>query len=173
MNIEEKLLNGNKEFISKMKNSEEKLKRNELLAKGQSPYALIICCSDSRVIPEEIFNVSLGEIFTIRSAGNVINAGELASIEYGIEHLHINYVLVLAHTSCGAIHASIHDEKGKYLASILDKIKLGIKGEKDERKASIINANEQVNYLKKMFPDYQGEIKSGLYDINNNEVIIF
>lgn len=173
MDIEERLKQGNKAFVESIKNNKDKVERNEKLVKGQSPFALVITCSDSRVIPEEIFNVSLGEIFVIRSAGNVINAGELASIEYGIEHLHINYVLVLAHTSCGAVHASIHNEKGKYLAPILDKIKDGIKDEKDERKASILNANKQVEYLKRMFPDYQGEIKSALYDIKNNDVIFF
>ena len=60
------------------------------LYKGQSPYMMVICCSDSRVVPELIFNSSYNELFVIRTAGNVINEGELASIEYGLEHLQSN-----------------------------------------------------------------------------------
>ena len=166
MNIEERLIEGNQIFKS---NVDKQLL--EKLSKGQSPYALILCCSDSRVVPEEIFSCSLGELFVIRTAGNVINEGELASIEYGIEHLHIQYVLVLAHTHCGAVHAAIHNEKGKYLSPILDNIKASICDECDERKASIKNAIKQVEYLKSKFPGYKGEIKSALYDIETGEVI--
>ena len=172
MNIEEKLLLGNTKYQKDMRDNISKSELNEELSKGQNPYALIITCSDSRVIPEEIFNASIGELFIIRSAGNVINDGELASIEYGIEHLHIEYVLVLGHTSCGAVHAAIHDEKGMYLSPILSRIKEGIGSEKDERKCSMMNANKQVMYIKSKFPKYKGSVKAGLYDIKTNEVVI-
>ena len=167
MNVKEKLLEGNKLFVEKEKDN-PKLKE---LVKGQNPFAIIVCCSDSRVIPEEIFNCSLGELFIIRTAGNVINEGELASIEYGIEHLNIKYVLVLGHTHCGAVHASIHDEKGTYLSPILDNIKATIKDEQDELIATLMNANRQVEYIKEKFPHYDGEIESALYDIETNKVI--
>ena len=169
MNIKEKLLEGNKEFLSK---SDKKPLLKEL-CKGQQPYALVICCSDSRVIPEEIFNKSFGELFVIRTAGNVINDGELASIEYGLEHLHIKYVLVLGHTKCGAVHAAMHNEKGKYLDPILNRIKLAILEEKNEKQASIINAREVASYIRKMFPEYDGNIDYGLYDLETNEVTIW
>ena len=169
MNVKEQLLQGNKEFLSK---SDKKPLLNEL-CKGQKPYALVICCSDSRVIPEEIFNKSFGELFVIRTAGNVINDGELASIEYGLEHLHIKYVLVLGHTMCGAVHAAMHNEQGKYLDPILNRIKSSIQEEKDERQASIINAKEVASYIRKMFPDYDGNIDYGLYDLKTNEVTIW
>lgn len=172
MNIEERLLKGNSIFREKSFNNEQNKNQIIELTKGQKPYALVITCSDSRVIPEEIFSCSLGELFVIRTAGNVINEGELASIEYGIEHLHINYVMVLAHTHCGAIHAAIHNEKGKYLSPILDSIKRAINGEIDERQASIKNAIKQVEYIKNKFSNYQGEIKPALYDIETCEVII-
>ena len=113
MDIEERLLKGNKIYV---KNANKELL--DTLSKGQNPYALIVTCSDSRVVPEHIFSTSLGELFVIRTAGNVINEGELASIEYGIEHLNIQYVLILGHTHCGAVHAAIHHEKGKYLSCI-------------------------------------------------------
>ena len=172
MNIEEKLLSGNIKYQKDMRDNISKSELNRELSNGQKPYALIITCSDSRVIPEEIFNASIGELFIIRSAGNVINEGELASIEYGIEHLHIEYILVLGHTSCGAVHAAIHDEKGMYLTPVLSRIKDGIGLEKDERKCSIMNANKQVQYIKSKFPEYKGSVKAGLYDIKTNEVVI-
>ena len=166
MNIEERLIKGNSSFRGCVEQS-----KLEELTKGQHPYALVVTCSDSRVIPEEIFSCSLGELFVIRTAGNVINEGELASIEYGIEHLGIEYVLVLAHTHCGAVHAAIHNEKGRYLSPILDNIKRCIGNECDERQASIKNALKQVEYLKGKFPEYQGQIKAALYDIETAEVI--
>ena len=171
MKIEERLLEGNENFRKSINSSQTKAERINELAKGQNPFALVITCSDSRVIPEEIFSCSLGDLFVIRTAGNVINEGELATIEYGIEHLHIQYVLVLAHTRCGAVHAAIHNEKGMYLSPILDNIQKCICGECDERRASIKNAIEQVKYIKKKFPDYQGTIKSALHDIETGEVI--
>ena len=168
MDVQERLLTGNQEFIHKMdKNLIKKL------TESQKPYALIVTCSDSRVVPEQIFSCSLGELFVIRTAGNVINEGELASIEYGIEHLGIQYALILGHTHCGAVHAAIHHEKGKYLACILDSISKSIEDEKDECKASIINALAQATYLKNKFPDFKGTIKAGLYDISTGLVNIY
>lgn len=167
MNIEERLIEGNKTFIKNV--NKERL---ETLSKGQHPYALVVTCSDSRVVPEHIFSCDLGELFVIRTAGNVINEGELASIEYGIEHLGIQYVLILGHTHCGAVHAAIHHEKGKYLSCVLDNISKSIKDEKDECQASMINALAQVTYLKAKFPHYQGKIKAGLYDIESGLVKI-
>lgn len=146
--------------------------KNELssLTKGQSPYMMVICCSDSRVVPEMVFNTSYNEMFVIRTAGNVINEGELASIEYGIGHLHIKYVLVLGHTSCGAIHASIHNEKGKYLDPILNRIKKNIENTKDELEASKINANKEKEYLMKMFPIDDVIFDSAIYDIGTGKI---
>lgn len=170
MNIKERLIEGNKSFVLNVQKDEQKKELNKQLSKGQNPYALIITCSDSRVIPEEIFSTTLGELFVIRTAGNVINEGELATIEYAIEHLNISYILVLAHTHCGAIHASIHHEKGRYLSPILSNIEKCIGDECDERKASILNAQKQVECIKSKFIDYKGVIEAALYDIETNEV---
>ena len=140
------------------------------LSKGQHPSSLIICCSDSRVIPEKIFDSTFGELFVIRTAGNVINDGELATIEYAIEHLKIRNIVVLGHTHCGAVHAALHHEKGKYLAPILDKICNNIKDAKEEKQASIINAIEVAKSIKDKFPSYDGEVLPALYDIEEGTV---
>ena len=161
---------GNKEFIELINNNEELKSRRDNLVNGQHPETLVITCSDSRVVPEMIFNCSLGDIFVIRTAGNVINEGELATVEYAIEHLKVKGIIVLGHTHCGAVHASIHDEKGKYLDPILNRIKLNIGYICDELEASKINAAKEALYIKEKFPEYQGIIESKIYDIETSVV---
>ena len=171
MNIEKILRRGNREYVGSIDKSNEKQQLLEKLSHGQTPFALIITCSDSRVVPEQIFSCSIGDLFVIRTAGNVVNEGELASIEYGIEHLNIKYILVLAHTHCGAVHAAIHDEQGKYLSPILNGIKKAINDEKDEMRAAIKNATSQMRFIKEKFPGISGDVKCALYDIETGEVI--
>lgn len=170
MEIKDRLINGNKLFLKEIVSNHELKKLNSQLVKGQSPFCLVLTCSDSRVVPEKIFSCGLGELFVIRSAGNVINEGELASIEYGLEHLNIKYVVILAHTHCGAVHASINKEKGRYMSCILDKIAQNIGSYTNEKEAAINNAREQVKYLKDKFPNYDGEVVAALYDIETNKV---
>ena len=170
MKEKELLINGNKLFVLNSKADKETDNELKELVKGQNPSVLVIACSDSRVSPEEIFSLGLGWLFVIRTAGNIINEGELASVEYGIEHLHIKYVLVLGHTHCGAVHTSIHNEKGKYLDPILNRIKKNIFDEKDEIEASKKNAIAEVNFLKEKFPDYDGVIEPGIYDLETRKV---
>ena len=170
MNEKELLIKGNEYFADLAKKNKELNNSLNELVKGQKPPILVITCSDSRVSPEEIFSLGLGYLFVIRTAGNVINEGELASVEYGIEHLHIKYVLVLGHTHCGAIHASIHNEKGKYLDPILNRIKKNILNEKDEYKASEKNALEEVKFLKDKFKEYDGKIEAAVYDLETRKV---
>ena len=166
MDIKEK----NKQFLQIIDiNPNLKEKRDELV-KGQHPDTLVITCSDSRVIPEFIFDASLGDIFVIRTAGNVINEGELATIEYTIEHLKVKHIVVLGHTHCGAIHASIHNEKCRYLDPILNRIKLNIGNTCDELEASRINAIKEVEFIKEKFPDYKGVVEAKLYDVETSRV---
>ena len=165
------LNNGNKEFLNKLdKDINLKNKRNELV-KGQHPDTLIITCSDSRVVPEFIFNASLGDLFVIRTAGNVINEGELATVEYAIEHLKVKHIVVLGHTHCGAIHASIHNEKGLYLDPIIKRIRYNIGDTCNELEASKINANKEVGFIKEKFPRYEGTIQALIYDIETSKVM--
>jgi carbonic anhydrase len=77
------------------------------LAKSQHPYAIIIACADSRVAPEIMFDESLGKLFVIRVAGNVIDPVVLGSVEYAADHLHSHLVVVLGHEGCGAVAAAI------------------------------------------------------------------
>jgi carbonic anhydrase len=77
------------------------------LAGGQQPHAVILSCADSRVPPEIVFDQGLGDLFTVRVAGNIATDAEIASIEYAVEHLHTPLIVVMGHQSCGAVAAAI------------------------------------------------------------------
>lgn len=77
------------------------------LAGGQAPYAVVLACADSRVVPELIFDAGLGELFVIRVAGNIIDDAVIGSIEYAIAHLGTKLVVVLGHQACGAVGAAV------------------------------------------------------------------
>jgi carbonic anhydrase len=84
--------------------------KKEILAdllKGQHPYATILCCSDSRVPPELIFDAGFGELFIIRVAGNVVSPEVAGSLQYAGRHLHTPLFIVLGHTNCGAVSAAV------------------------------------------------------------------
>lgn len=80
--------------------------RRSLLS-GQHPFAIILSCADSRVAPELVFDAGLGDLFTVRSAGQVLDASVLGSIVFGVRHLGIPLVVVLGHSSCGAVTAAL------------------------------------------------------------------
>ena len=77
------------------------------LTNGQSPFAIILNCADSRVVPEVAFDQGLGDIFVVRVAGNIANPSSIASIEYAVAHLGTNLIVVLGHEACGAVGAAI------------------------------------------------------------------
>jgi len=77
------------------------------LAKGQTPFAMVLSCADSRVPPEIVFNTGLGDLFVVRAAGAVVDRSVLASVEYAAEHLHSTVLVVMGHEFCGAVTAAI------------------------------------------------------------------
>jgi len=102
----DKLKTGNEKFLSGYPiHPHETLDRIRDLKKGQNPFVVIVSCSDSRIPPELIFDQGLGDVFSIRTAGNVIGDYELGSIEYAVEHLHCKLIVVMGHENCGAIQA--------------------------------------------------------------------
>jgi len=103
------LKNGNERYIAGTpRNSVVSAElRSNLCEKGQHPYAVVIGCSDSRVPSELIFDAGPGEIFVIRTAGNVVSAVEMGSLEYGVLHLKAPLIVVLGHQHCGAVKAAV------------------------------------------------------------------
>jgi carbonic anhydrase len=103
-----RLKEGNKRYVAGPQIcADDMLKQRADVAHGQSPYAVILSCSDSRVTPELIFGgVALGELFVARNAGNMADVATMGTIEYGAEHLGAPLVVVLGHSSCGAVAAA-------------------------------------------------------------------
>jgi carbonic anhydrase len=75
--------------------------------RGQSPFAIVLSCADSRVMPEAAFDQGIGDLFVVRVAGNVANTSSIASIEYAVAHLGTELIVVLGHESCGAVTAAL------------------------------------------------------------------
>jgi carbonic anhydrase len=107
------LVKGNKRFVEgRQKHPHESLEWRQSLASGQHPFAIILSCADSRVSPELVFDEGLGDLFVIRSAGEVLDTAVVGSIEYAIEHLGVPLIVVVGHESCGAVGAAIELVKG-------------------------------------------------------------
>src|SRR5918997_881916 len=102
------LIDGNKRFVAGNLTSLGNLAQDrDRLTTGQSPFAVVLCCSDSRVPPELVFDQSLGQLFVVRTAGQVIDEAARSSIVYGIDYLKAPLLLVLGHSGCGAVDAAI------------------------------------------------------------------
>lgn len=115
---------------------------------GQRPYAIVVACADSRVIPESIFSAGIGELFVIRVAGNVVDRHQLGSIEYAAGHLGCPLVLVLGHDGCGAVDAALRHVSDGYIRYITDEIRLAIGGETDETEACRKNVRNSVRRIR-------------------------
>lgn len=103
-----KLFLGNLRFINEQyANIDIGAIRRLELAKDQHPFAAIVGCSDSRVPPEIVFDQGLGDLFVVRTAGNIVNSIALGSIEYAVEYLGVRLIVVMGHQDCGAVKAAV------------------------------------------------------------------
>jgi carbonic anhydrase len=125
----QRLLDGNKRFMSgnlEHPNHCEESRRG--LVAGQDPLAVVLTCADSRVPPVDVFDQGLGDIFVVRVAGNIINDHILGSIEYAVAHLHTPLVMVMGHSSCGAVSAVAQGVKlDGHIASLTPSIDAALK----------------------------------------------
>lgn len=110
----QKLVEGNKRFYQDipLHPAQDKPTR-QALTSSQKPFAIVLSCSDSRVPPEIIFDQGLGQIFSVRTAGHVVDAEAIGSIEYALEHLGTNLLVVMGHDSCGAVKATLNTPEGE------------------------------------------------------------
>lgn len=113
------LKNGNIRFVKakSLRKDGQSKKDRERLAKGQHPHTIVVSCSDSRVPPELVFDQKLGELFTVRTAGESMDHGSVASIEYAAVHLGAKLIVVMGHESCGAVKATLETAEGKSAGS--------------------------------------------------------
>lgn len=184
----EKLMDGNKRFSRFQSiHPDADLQHLRTVAKGQHPFAVIVSCSDSRVSPELIFDQGIGDLFVIRTAGNVIGGIELGSIEYAVEHLHVQLVVILGHENCGAIEAlrKAKPEPG-HIKDIIDSLrredeitKVSIPGKNNEEallKANILHGTRQLqdqsDIIKQKLATNQISIVGARYDMNDLTVSV-
>lgn len=184
------LQNGNTRFVKGYLRKDGQGKKDiARLATGQHPHSVILSCSDSRVPPEIVFDQKLGEVFTVRTAGEALDNNVIGSIEYAVEHLGARLILVMGHTSCGAIKAAMQTPTGgnagtaalsQLVADIQPRIQATMakgKGSADVARESMANAQGVVEDLKKLSPLLRAaaekgeiEIKPALYHLNSGAV---
>ena len=171
-----KLKQGNEIYLKGENNGDiSLLKRQDTFQNGQHPYAIIISCSDSRVIPESIFNAGIGDLFVIRVAGNVMDDHQLGSVEYAAHHLGVKLIVVLGHNHCGAVDAAVNHNPDGYIKFITDEIKKAVGNEKDEYKACCLNVKHSMEIIENSFEIHQEEehglkVVGAVYHIENGKV---
>ena len=132
----ERLREGNRRFVSDVRGSAAlvtQTRRSEL-AEGQEPFAIILGCSDSRVPAEIVFDQGLGDLFVIRVAGNIVASSQIGSVEFAAERVGTPLVVVLGHSRCGAVLATLEElmrpkeKQSRNLRSIVDRIRPSVEG---------------------------------------------
>lgn len=129
------LQEGNRRFASdRPRDAGDTTERRRALAREQAPFAIILGCSDARVPAEIVFDQGLGDLFVIRVAGNIVAPSQVGSVEFAAEAFGTRLVVVLGHTNCGAIHATLQQlarpwrEQSRNLTSIVDRIRPAVEG---------------------------------------------
>lgn len=120
------LIEGNERFVKNLKTQRNHLDLVEETSSGQYPFAVVLSCIDSRVPAELVFDQGIGNIFSVRVAGNIVNEDVLASIEYGCAVSGSKILIVLGHTKCGAVTAACENVELGNITALLRKIKPAI-----------------------------------------------
>ena len=186
------LKEGNKRFMNNLKANRNLLQQANETSDGQHPFAVILSCIDSRTSAELIFDQGLGDVFSIRIAGNIINEDILGSMEFGCKVAGSKIIVVLGHTKCGAVKGACdHVEMGN-LTALISKIQPAVYDEKSElenrdssnsefvEKVAAINVKRSVHaimerspILKEMIEDGSIGIVGGVQDITTGEVSFY
>jgi carbonic anhydrase len=176
-----KLLEGNRRFMAgRFQHPRQMPQRRRQTATGQQPFAVVLACADSRVPPEIVFDQGLGDLFVVRVAGNIADDAALASIEYAVDHLGAPLVVVMGHSHCGAVAATIdslasHTTLPGHLPTLVAAIEPAVtsQGPGPDRLERAIDANVQ-NVVQQIRQDAevahlleQGKVKvvGGHYDL--------
>lgn len=186
------LKEGNKRFVNNLKANRNLLQQANETSDGQHPFAVILSCIDSRTSAELIFDQGLGDIFSVRIAGNIINEDILGSMEFATKVAGSKIIVVLGHTKCGAVKGACdHVEMGN-LTALLSKIQPAVYDEKTEHenrtssnsdfveKVAVINVKRTVQGIIERSPILKEMIEKGLigivggtHNITNGEVTFF
>ena len=186
------LKEGNKRFMNNLKANRNLLEQANETSDGQHPFAVILSCIDSRTSAELIFDQGLGDIFSVRIAGNIINEDILGSMEFACKVAGSKIIVVLGHSKCGAVKGACdHVEMGN-LTALLSKIQPAVYDEKSEtenrnssnaefvEKVASINVKRTVNaimerspILKEMIQNGEIGIIGGMHNIADGEVTFY
>ncbi len=184
----ELLVEGNKRFINNLQNDHDHLEMINETREGQYPFAVILSCMDSRTSTELIFDQGLGDLFSIRVAGNIVNDDILASIEYAIKYVGSKVLMVLGHTECGAIKSAKQGVQDGHITSLLERIQPSISKamlqdstdhlfHDEVAYANVENSLEEIltrsAIVKEMFKKGEIGIVGGVYNIENGQVDFF
>jgi carbonic anhydrase len=128
----ERLREGNRHFVADIQRDKQIAPRRAQLASGQEPFAIILGCSDSRVPAELVFDQGLGDLFVIRVAGNIVAPSQIGSVEFAADRFQTRLVVVMGHTQCGAITATLEElgrpseNQSRNLRAIVDRVRPAI-----------------------------------------------
>jgi carbonic anhydrase len=183
------LKEGNKRFINNLKANRNLLQQVNETAEGQFPFAVILSCIDSRTSAELVFDQGLGDIFSVRIAGNFVNEDILGSMEFACKAAGSKLVVVLGHSQCGAVKGACDDVKMGNLTAMLAKIRPAVDranttGERNSGNAEFVQNVANVNVdiameeirrrspiLKEMEDNGEIDIIGGMYDVGSGEVV--
>ncbi len=188
------LKDGNQRFLNKSMISRSFDKQIEMTSLGQYPFATVLSCIDSRVSSELIFDQGIGDIFSIRIAGNFVNKDILGSMEFACKLAGTKIIVVLGHTSCGAVKGACDDAKLGNLTSMLENIKPAVQKVTEPTDANLRNSGNisfvnkvaeqnvhltikrilaESTVLSEMVHDGSINIIGGMYDIHTGEVTFY
>ena len=182
----QRLIEGNDRFVAgQCLHPDQSNERRAALTGGQTPFAIVLTCSDSRVAPELFFDQGLGDLFVIRNAGNVLDDHVLGSMEYATEHLHVPLIIVVGHEKCGAVSAAVAGGAiPGHIHSITDDLAPVIEQTKDlpgDQVDNAVRANAQRNaeillhvepILKEAVSAHKLRIVSARYDLDTGKIEI-
>ena len=184
----ELLVEGNNRFISNLRTDHDHLEMINETREGQYPFAVILSCMDSRTSTELIFDQGLGDLFSIRVAGNIVNNDILGSIEYAVKYVGSKVLMVLGHTECGAIKSAQQGVTDGHITNMLKHIHPSISKAmlKEDRYhkfndnvayANVEHSLEEIitrsSIVKEMFEKEQIVIVGGVYNVETGEVDFF
>jgi carbonic anhydrase len=183
------LKNGNERFVSGKPQKRDMLHDQKVTAAGQYPRAVILSCIDSRAPAEFIFDVGIGDLFNARIAGNIADADLVGSMEFGCKVAGAKLIVVMGHTSCGAVKGACDDVKLGNLSGLLDKIKPAVaavkdvSGERNSKNTAFVeavaeeNVRQTVDKIRELSPlladmEKEGQIQivGSVYDLESGRV---
>jgi carbonic anhydrase len=168
-----RLKSGNQRWVAmKMQHPRQTARRRAEVATSQHPFAIVLTCADSRTAPELMFDQGLGDVFVVRVAGNVLNDENLGSIEYGVQNLGAQLIVVLGHERCGAIKAArdtiaAGSRAPGHIQSLVEALAPAVKATKGEDAEATARANERIvaQELRKSKPILKGLIQKGTISV--------